>query len=228
MLHRKGTIRQLTCVKSHHMHTLLAKSQPISTSVPPEHVNRPQAVILHARPCWGAGSANPSVEDDQWSTESRRSKEDWPRGILLGWCTAFSLLIRYRNEPKPGNKWITHRRTKGKYKRRPLHTPLRIHDVYQKFLSHRGGPKSAGPSYYNKKKTTFQGKGEVKVSPGPPTGEGPIHATNACTSAGGKMAGGRAFMPDTKTYAYLYLVVPQLRNLLHGLPWKQEHTSCSA
>ena len=176
--------------ESHHMHTLLAKSQPISTSVPPEHVNRPQAVILHARPCWGAGSANPSVEDDQWSTESRRSKEDWPRGILLGWCTAFSLLIRYRNKPKPGNKWITHRRTKGKYKRRPLHTPLRIHDVYQKFLSHRGGPKSAGPSYYNKKKTTFQGKGEVKVSPGPPTGEGPTHAINACTSAGGKMAGG--------------------------------------
>ena len=164
------TLHMIHMRECHHKHTLLARSQSTFTSVPPKNTSQPQAAILHARPCWGAETASPSVEGDQYLHGSGGSLEDWLRGILLGWCTAFSLMIRYWAETKQGNKWITHRRIKGKYKRRPLHTPFRIHDVYQKFLSHRGGPKSAGPSYTDMNTTSFHEKGEVKVSPRAPHG----------------------------------------------------------
>ncbi|CAE7243955.1 Pol [Symbiodinium natans] len=102
------TLHMIHMRECHHKHTLLARSQSTFTSVPPKNTSQPQAAILHARPCWGAETASPSVEGDQYLHGSGGSLEDWLRGILLGWCTAFSLMIRYWAETKQGNKWITH------------------------------------------------------------------------------------------------------------------------
>ena len=171
------------------MNPLLDNAERIMQPLHPVSHSPMQAVCSRTRPRKGAATASFSGAVPQKRIELTGLLEGWYVASILGFCNVLLLILHFQ-ATKQRRRWLMHRRIKGKYRRRPLITPFRIHDTYLNLISNRGGPKSAGPSLVSKHITSSHERGEVKVSPRPPTGERPPHANNACTSAGGKMAGG--------------------------------------